>query len=71
MAHICFFSYSSSIQVVELSVTQEPNCLGLSVTERKELLSAIQEAAAMDFCDPVDRRSIKQLSLKLRQVWGE
>eukprot|EP00268_Persea_americana_P029710 TRINITY_DN28725_c0_g2_i3.p1 TRINITY_DN28725_c0_g2~~TRINITY_DN28725_c0_g2_i3.p1 ORF type:complete len:539 (+),score=101.36 TRINITY_DN28725_c0_g2_i3:414-2030(+) len=58
-------------QVVELSVTHEPTRLGLSLKERKELLSAIKEAAGMDFCDPVGRRSIKELALKLHQVWGD
>ncbi|XP_058113461.1 TORTIFOLIA1-like protein 2 [Magnolia sinica] len=58
-------------QVVDLSTTRKPDYLVMSPKARREFLSAIQEAAAMDFCDPADRRSITELALKLRLVWGK
>ncbi|XP_077236831.1 ARM repeat superfamily protein [Tasmannia lanceolata] len=58
-------------KVVDLSATCEPNYFVLSAKDRREFMSAIQEASAMDFSHPSDRRSIMQLALKLRQVWGK
>ncbi|KAF9616607.1 hypothetical protein IFM89_030776, partial [Coptis chinensis] len=57
-------------QVVDLSTTYGPGYLDLTAKARKEFLSAIQAAASKDFSNPADRRSIIQLALKLRQVWG-
>ncbi|XP_010245732.1 PREDICTED: microtubule-associated protein TORTIFOLIA1 [Nelumbo nucifera] len=58
-------------QVVDLSNTHGPNYLVPSAKVRKEFLSAIQEAATMDFLNPAERRSITQLAMKLRQLWGK
>ncbi|OVA19305.1 hypothetical protein BVC80_521g115 [Macleaya cordata] len=58
-------------QVVDLSSTYGPDYLVLPAKAKREFLSAIQEAATMDFPNPADRRSVTQLALKLRQVWGE
>ncbi|KAJ4962412.1 hypothetical protein NE237_022351 [Protea cynaroides] len=58
-------------QVVDLSTTQGPDCLGLSMKAKREFLSALQEAAAMDFLNPAERRAVIQCTLKLRQIWGK
>ncbi|PIA43970.1 hypothetical protein AQUCO_01800198v1 [Aquilegia coerulea] len=57
-------------QVVTLSTTYGPDYLVLNVKARMEFLSAIQEAASMSFSNPADKRSVTQLALRLRQVWG-
>ncbi|KAF6167328.1 hypothetical protein GIB67_043189 [Kingdonia uniflora] len=57
-------------QVVDLSNTFGHDYLGLSAKLRREFLSAIQEAAAMNFPNPANKRTVTQLALKLRQVWG-
>ncbi|XP_022756564.1 TORTIFOLIA1-like protein 2 [Durio zibethinus] len=58
-------------QVVDLSAIHGPNHLILSAKARRELLSAIQEAMNMDFSNPAERRSITQLAMRFRQVWGK
>ncbi|KAF8389491.1 hypothetical protein HHK36_026186 [Tetracentron sinense] len=58
-------------QVVDLSTTHGPNYLVLSAKERREFMSAIQEAATLDFPNLAEKRSVTQLALKLRQVWGK
>ncbi|XP_042494584.1 TORTIFOLIA1-like protein 2 isoform X2 [Macadamia integrifolia] len=58
-------------QVVDLSTTRGPDCLGLSMKAKREFLSALQEAAGMDFLNPVKRRSITQYAVKLQQIWGD
>ncbi|KAK9097607.1 hypothetical protein Sjap_023104 [Stephania japonica] len=57
-------------QVVDLSNTHGADYLGLSVKEKREFLRAIQDAASMDFLNPADKRSVIQLAVRLRQVWG-
>ncbi|XWS73367.1 hypothetical protein CRYUN_Cryun02cG0122000 [Craigia yunnanensis] len=57
-------------QVVDLSAIHGPNHLILSAKARRELLSAIQEAMNMDFSNPAERRSVTQLAMRFRQVWG-
>lgn len=58
-------------QVVELSTINGPNLLVPSAKARHEFLSAVQEALNMEFSNPVERRSVAQLAMKLRQVWGK
>ncbi|KAK9097666.1 hypothetical protein Syun_024711 [Stephania yunnanensis] len=58
-------------QVVDLSNTHGADYLGLSVKEKREFFCAIQDAAAMDFLNPADKRSAIQLAVRLRQVWGK
>ncbi|MCL7041068.1 hypothetical protein MKW94_005174 [Papaver nudicaule] len=58
-------------QMVELSTTYGPDYLDLPAKAKREFLSAIQEAATMDFRNPADRRSVTQLALKLRHAWGK
>ncbi|KAI3974437.1 hypothetical protein MKX01_017930 [Papaver californicum] len=58
-------------QMVELSNTYGPDYLDLPAKARREFLSAVQEAATMDFPNPADRRSVTQLALKLRHAWGK
>ncbi|KAI3964863.1 hypothetical protein MKW92_034857 [Papaver armeniacum] len=58
-------------QMVDLSNTYGPDYLDLPAKARREFLSAVQEAATMDFPNPADRRSVTQLALKLRHAWGK
>lgn len=58
-------------QMVDLSNTYGPDYLDLPAKARREFLSAVQEAASMDFPNPADRRSVTQLALKLRHAWGK
>ncbi|XWS28200.1 hypothetical protein CRYUN_Cryun25bG0045200 [Craigia yunnanensis] len=58
-------------QVVDLSAIYGPNHLILSAKARRELLSAIQEAMNMEFSNPAERRSVTQLAMRFRQVWGK
>lgn len=56
---------------MELSTINGPNLLVPSAKARHEFLSAVQEALNMEFSNPVERRSVAQLAMKLRQVWGK
>ncbi|KAK6941204.1 HEAT repeat [Dillenia turbinata] len=58
-------------QVVELSSIHGPNYLVLSAKARIELLSAIQEAAKLEYLSLAERRSVAKLAMKLQQVWGK
>uniref|UniRef100_A0A1D1XXL7 Microtubule-associated protein TORTIFOLIA1 n=1 Tax=Anthurium amnicola TaxID=1678845 RepID=A0A1D1XXL7_9ARAE len=58
-------------QVVNLGTPKDTGRIHLSRKARRELLSAVQEAAAMDFHDPADRASIEQLAVKLGNVCCE
>ncbi|XAR47967.1 hypothetical protein NMG60_11030622 [Bertholletia excelsa] len=58
-------------QVVDLSTIHGPNYLGLSAKARQEFLSAIQESLALGFSNPSERRSITQMAIRLRQIWGK
>ncbi|EOY31702.1 ARM repeat superfamily protein, putative isoform 1 [Theobroma cacao] len=58
-------------QVVDLNTIHGPNHFILSAKARRELLYAIQEAMNMEFSNPAERRSVTQLGMRLRQVWGK
>ncbi|XVE78714.1 hypothetical protein DITRI_Ditri14bG0000700 [Diplodiscus trichospermus] len=58
-------------QVVDLSAIHGPNHLILSAKARRELLSAIEEAMNMEFSNLAERRSVTQLAMRFRQVWGK
>ncbi|CAA6672100.1 unnamed protein product [Spirodela intermedia] len=53
-------------QVAELSTGSDPGGLHLTRKARKELLMALQDAAAMD---SEERASIEQISSRLRRIW--
>ncbi|KAA8535880.1 hypothetical protein F0562_030883 [Nyssa sinensis] len=57
-------------QVVDLSSIHGPNYLVPSAKARREFLSAIEDAANMEFSNSVERRSVTQLAMKLHQIWG-
>uniref|UniRef100_A0A5B7AJZ7 Putative microtubule-associated protein TORTIFOLIA1 n=1 Tax=Davidia involucrata TaxID=16924 RepID=A0A5B7AJZ7_DAVIN len=58
-------------QVVDLSSIHGPNYLVPSAKARREFLSAIQDAANMEFSNSAERRSVTQLAMKLHQIWGK
>ncbi|EEF34566.1 Microtubule-associated protein TORTIFOLIA1, putative [Ricinus communis] len=58
-------------QMVDLSTIHGPDYLVLSAKARREFLSAIQEAANMEFSNPAERRSITQLTMRLCHLWGK
>ncbi|XP_059454493.1 TORTIFOLIA1-like protein 2 [Corylus avellana] len=58
-------------QAVDLSAIHGPNYLNLSAKARREFLSAIQEAMNMEFSNPMERRIVTQLAMKLHNVWGK
>ncbi|KAJ6747177.1 TORTIFOLIA1-LIKE PROTEIN 2 [Salix koriyanagi] len=58
-------------QVVDLSTINGPDYIVLSAKTRREFFCAIQEAINMEFSNPAERRSISQLAMKLRQLWGK
>ncbi|CAN1761949.1 TORTIFOLIA1-like protein 2 [Linum perenne] len=62
---------SSFMLVVELSTIHGPDYLGLSAKGRRELLSAAQEAVGIGFSNPAERKSVTQLTARLRQLWGK
>ena len=45
-----------------MSTMHGPNYLAISAKARQELLSAIQEAMNMEFCNPAERRYVTQIS---------
>lgn len=55
-------------QVAELSAGSDPGGVHLSRKARKELLVALQDAAAMD---SGERAAIEQISSRLRRAWCE
>ncbi|KAG2668074.1 hypothetical protein I3760_15G143300 [Carya illinoinensis] len=58
-------------QIVDLSIIHGPNYLVLSTKARREFLSAIQEAMNMEFSNPVERRTVTRLAMKLHHIWGK
>ncbi|KAL5540148.1 hypothetical protein UlMin_042372 [Ulmus minor] len=58
-------------QVVELSTTTGPNYLVLSTKARQTLLSAVLEAVNMDFPNPLEKRFVNQIAVKLHHIWGK
>lgn len=56
---------------MDLSIIHGPNYLVLSTKARREFLSAIQEAMNMEFSNPVERRTVTQLAMKLHHIWGK
>jgi hypothetical protein len=56
---------------VDLSTIHGPNYLVISAKARQELLSAIQEVMNMEFSNPVERRCVTQLGMKLHHIWGK
>ncbi|KAL5978048.1 hypothetical protein ACLOJK_037071 [Asimina triloba] len=56
-------------QVVDLSTKGVSNYFLLSPKAKREFLSAIQEMAAADFANSVDKRSIAELALQLQLLW--
>jgi hypothetical protein len=56
---------------VDLSTIHGPNYLNLSAKARREFLSAIQEGMNMEFSNPMERRIVTQLAMKLHNVWGK
>ncbi|KDP27742.1 hypothetical protein JCGZ_19771 [Jatropha curcas] len=57
-------------QVVDLSTIHGPDYFVLSAKARRDFLSAIQEAANMEFSDPAERRTTTQLAVRLCRLWG-
>ncbi|KAL5569705.1 hypothetical protein UlMin_026280 [Ulmus minor] len=55
-------------QVVELGTTHGPNYLVLSTKARQTLLSAVLEAVNMDFLDPLEKRFVNQIAVKLHHI---
>lgn len=58
-------------QLVDLSTINGPDYIILSAKTKREFFCAIQEAVNMEFSNPAERRSISQLAMKLRQLWGK
>ncbi|XP_031503787.1 TORTIFOLIA1-like protein 2 [Nymphaea colorata] len=56
-------------QVVDLCTNGKSNYFMPSAKARRELLTAIQEVAAMHFADPEEKRCIAKLALKLTQLY--
>lgn len=56
--------------MVDLSTINGPDYIILSAKTKREFFCAIQEAVSMEFSNPAERRSISQLAMKLRQLWG-
>ncbi|XP_060670398.1 TORTIFOLIA1-like protein 2 isoform X2 [Ziziphus jujuba] len=57
-------------QVVELSNSHGANYPVVSAKARQNLLSGIEEAMNMELCNPVERRCVTQIAVKLHNVWG-
>ena len=57
--------------MVDLTTIHGPNYLVLPAKARREFLSAVEEAANMEFSNPAERRSVTQLAMKLHQLWGK
>lgn len=38
---------------------------------REKFLSMIQEAVKMDFSNPLEKRFVNQIAVKLRNMWGK
>lgn len=56
--------------MVELSTSHGANYPVVSAKARQNLLSVIEEAVNMDLCNPVERRCVAQIAMKLHHVWG-
>eukprot|EP01018_Ginkgo_biloba_P026768 Gb_39526 [translate_table: standard] len=57
-------------QVVDLTTSNGPDYLGLSLEARMETLSALQEASSMHFSELSSRRCVTQLASKLANLWA-
>ncbi|PON81358.1 Coatomer beta subunit [Trema orientale] len=60
-----------STLVVDLSTIHGPNYLVSTAKARQKFLSVIQEAVKMDFSNPLEKRCVNQIAVKLHHAWGK
>eukprot|EP00249_Psilotum_nudum_P010807 c22779_g2_i1 orf=339-3224(-) len=57
-------------QVADLAGGSIPECLGLSLDAKREMVASLRKASALEFLEPWVGKTLDELALRLTNIWG-